>query len=87
MPILFPLFLALPIAVAIFCDTTTFVMLMVPYLAIALVKLSSLNNLDRFLDEQAGSERRSGVQSSRPATSSDRRAIGTSSKTSDFATP
>ena len=27
------LFLALPIVVALFCDTATFVMLMVPYLA------------------------------------------------------
>lgn len=61
MPILFLLFLALPIVVALFCDTATFVMLMVPYLAIALVKLSSLNNLDRFLDETADTEKRPNV--------------------------
>ena len=59
MPILFLLFLALPIVVALFCDTTTFVMLMVPYLAIAGIKLSSLNNLDHFLDETADTEKRS----------------------------
>lgn len=78
MPILFLLFLALPIAAAFVCDTATFAMLMVPYLAIAFVKLSSLNNLDRFLDEQDGSEQRSGA----PTKSNDRGALNATCKTS-----
>lgn len=80
MPILFLLFLALPIVAAFVCDSATFAMLMVPYLGIALVKLSSLNNLDRFLDDGADAQKRNGVQRTQPGKPDDSSVVNASYK-------